>query len=93
MSRSGTLGASCTSSVDVKGDNQPSHLGLAVSTGSAHNVSLLRTRGQGRDDAVFVPYTTGSLRLFGERFLPNITVAVDDVARIEETEDAPAPAG
>jgi macrolide transport system ATP-binding/permease protein len=44
--------------------------------------------GQDQDDAVFVPYTTGSLRLFGQRFLRNITVAVDDVARIAETEDA-----
>ena len=44
--------------------------------------------GQDQDDAVFVPYTTGSLRLFGSRFLRNITVAVDDVARIDETEDA-----
>jgi macrolide transport system ATP-binding/permease protein len=44
--------------------------------------------GQDQDDAVFVPYTTGSLRLFGQRFLRNITVAVDDVARIDETEAA-----
>ena len=44
--------------------------------------------GQDQDDAVFVPYTTGSLRLFGQRYLRNITVAVDDVARIDETEDA-----
>ena len=32
-----------------------------------------------------MPYTTGGLRLFGQRFLRNITVAVDDVARIDET--------
>jgi macrolide transport system ATP-binding/permease protein len=44
--------------------------------------------GQDQDDAVFVPYTTGSLRLFGQRFLRNITVAVDDVARIDDTEAA-----
>jgi macrolide transport system ATP-binding/permease protein len=44
--------------------------------------------GQDQDDVVFVPYTTGSLRLFGQRFLRNITVAVDDVARIDETEAA-----
>jgi macrolide transport system ATP-binding/permease protein len=44
--------------------------------------------GQDQDDAVFVPYTTGSLRLFGQRFLRNITVAADDVARIDETEAA-----
>jgi macrolide transport system ATP-binding/permease protein len=44
--------------------------------------------GQDQDDAVFVPYTTGSLRLFGQRYLRNITVAVDDVGRIDETEAA-----
>jgi macrolide transport system ATP-binding/permease protein len=42
--------------------------------------------GSDQDDVVFVPYTTGSLRLFGQRFLRNITVAVDDVAHIEETQ-------
>ena len=42
--------------------------------------------GQDQDDTVFVPYTTGSLRLFGQRYLRSITVAVDDVARIDETQ-------
>jgi macrolide transport system ATP-binding/permease protein len=44
--------------------------------------------GQDQDDTVFVPYTTGSLRLFGQRYLRNITVAVDDVTRIDETQTA-----
>ena len=44
--------------------------------------------GQDQDDAVMIPLTTGSLRLFGQRFLRNITVAVDDVDRIDETQDA-----
>jgi macrolide transport system ATP-binding/permease protein len=44
--------------------------------------------GQDQDDTVFVPYTTGSLRLFGQRYLRNITIAVDDVARIDETQTA-----
>jgi macrolide transport system ATP-binding/permease protein len=44
--------------------------------------------GQDQDDVVFVPYTTGSLRLFGQRYLRNITVAVDDVALIGGTEAA-----
>ena len=44
--------------------------------------------GQDQDDAVFVPYTTGSLRLFGQRYLRSITVAVDDVSRIDQTEAA-----
>jgi macrolide transport system ATP-binding/permease protein len=45
-------------------------------------------QGQDQDDVVLVPLTTGGLRLFGQRFLRNITVAVDDVARIDETQDA-----
>jgi macrolide transport system ATP-binding/permease protein len=44
--------------------------------------------GQDQDDVVFVPYTTGSLRLFGQRYLRNITVAVDDVSGIDDTEAA-----
>jgi macrolide transport system ATP-binding/permease protein len=42
--------------------------------------------GADQDDVVVVPYTTGGLRLFGQRFLRNITVAVDDVSRIDETQ-------
>jgi macrolide transport system ATP-binding/permease protein len=45
-------------------------------------------QGQDQDDVVMVPLTTGGLRLFGQRFLRNITVAVDDVALIDETQDA-----
>ena len=44
--------------------------------------------GQDQDDAVFVPYTTGGLRLFGQRYLRSITVAADDVSRIDQTEAA-----
>jgi macrolide transport system ATP-binding/permease protein len=44
--------------------------------------------GSDQDDVVFVPVTTGSLRLFGQRYVRNITVAVDDVSRIDETQDA-----
>ena len=44
--------------------------------------------GSDQDDVVFVPYTTGGLRLFGQRYLRNITVAVDDVSRIDETQAA-----
>ncbi|WP_458735886.1 MacB family efflux pump subunit [Zobellella taiwanensis] len=42
--------------------------------------------GQDQDDVVFVPYTTGGLRLFGQQFLRSITVSVDEVARIGDTE-------
>ena len=46
------------------------------------------TWGADQDDVVMVPITTGSLRLLGQRYLRNITVAVEDVARIDETQDA-----
>ncbi len=42
--------------------------------------------GQDQDDIVFVPFTTGSLRLTGQRFLRNVTVAVEDVSRIDDTQ-------
>jgi macrolide transport system ATP-binding/permease protein len=45
-------------------------------------------QGADQDDVVFVPYTTGGLRLFGQRFLRNITVAVAEVSKIDETQDA-----
>jgi macrolide transport system ATP-binding/permease protein len=44
--------------------------------------------GSDQDDVVFVPVTTGSMRLFGQRHVRSITVAVDDVARIDDTQDA-----
>jgi len=47
-------------------------------------------QGQDQDDVVLVPLTTGGLRLFGQRFLRNITVAVDDVTLIDETQSAVA---
>ncbi|GLR63609.1 MacB family efflux pump subunit [Marinospirillum insulare] len=43
--------------------------------------------GQDQDDVVFIPYTTGSLRIFGQRFLRNVTVAVDDVSQMDLTQD------
>jgi macrolide transport system ATP-binding/permease protein len=46
--------------------------------------------GADQDDVVFVPVTTGSMRLFGQRHVRSITVAVDDVARIDATQDAVA---
>ena len=44
--------------------------------------------GQDQDDVVLVPLTTGSLRLFGQRFLRTITVAVEDVSQIDDTQEA-----
>ncbi len=43
--------------------------------------------GSDQDDVAFVPLTTGSLRLFGQRHLRSITVAVEDVGRIDATQD------
>ena len=44
--------------------------------------------GQDQDDMVLIPYTTGSMRITGQRFLRNVTVAVADVDRINETQGA-----
>lgn len=44
--------------------------------------------GQDQDDIVFVPFTTGSLRITGQRFLRNVTIAVEDVALIDDTQAA-----
>ncbi|MDR0565383.1 MAG: MacB family efflux pump subunit [Azoarcus sp.] len=44
--------------------------------------------GQDQDDVVLVPYTTGSMRITGQRYLRNATIAVDNVAFINETQAA-----
>lgn len=44
--------------------------------------------GGDRDDAVFVPLTTGLIRLFGQNYLGGITVKVRDVERIDSTQQA-----
>jgi macrolide transport system ATP-binding/permease protein len=44
--------------------------------------------GSDQDDVVFVPYATSSLRLSGQRYLRNVTVAVNDVKRIDDTQAA-----
>lgn len=44
--------------------------------------------GADRDDTVFVPLTTGLIRLFGQNYLGGITVRVQDVMRIDETQQA-----
>jgi macrolide transport system ATP-binding/permease protein len=44
--------------------------------------------GDDQDDIVMVPYATSQLRLSGQRFLRNVTVAVQDVSRIDETQSA-----
>ncbi|MBI4291689.1 MAG: MacB family efflux pump subunit [Betaproteobacteria bacterium] len=44
--------------------------------------------GEDQDDNVFVPHTTASVQLLGHRHLHHITIAVDNEARIDETEGA-----
>lgn len=41
--------------------------------------------GRDQDDVVFVPLSTGSLRLFGQQHLSNITVEVDDTSQLDAT--------
>lgn len=42
--------------------------------------------GGDQDDTAWVPYTTGLVRLFGSNYLSGITIKVEDVSQIEETE-------
>ncbi|MFM9916487.1 MAG: MacB family efflux pump subunit [Rhizobacter sp.] len=44
--------------------------------------------GADQDDTVLVPYATSSLRLSGQRYLRSVTVAVDDVTQIDDTQAA-----
>jgi macrolide transport system ATP-binding/permease protein len=44
--------------------------------------------GSDQDDVVLMPLSTGYMRLFGRRFVNSITVYVDDVGRVAETEEA-----
>ncbi|MGB4498761.1 MAG: MacB family efflux pump subunit [Methylococcaceae bacterium] len=46
------------------------------------------TMGNDRDDTIFVPLTTGLIRLFGQNYLGGITVKVCDVSKIDETQQA-----
>lgn len=43
--------------------------------------------GRDADDVVFVPVTTGSLRLLGRNYLQSITVAVKDIGAIDATQE------
>ncbi|MGK9169090.1 MacB family efflux pump subunit [Inquilinus limosus] len=42
--------------------------------------------GADQDDIAFMPLSTGSLRVFGKRFVRSITVQVEDMARIDDTQ-------
>lgn len=43
--------------------------------------------GADQDDVIYVPLTTGMLRLFGQRYVRTITVQVQDVTRINDTQE------
>ncbi len=43
--------------------------------------------GNDQDDKVLIPITTGSLRIFGRRFLRNITISVDDENAMTEVQE------
>lgn len=44
--------------------------------------------GGDQDDVIFVPLTTGLVRLFGHNYLSNMTVRVENLDRIDETQEA-----
>ncbi|RYZ85579.1 MAG: FtsX-like permease family protein, partial [Moraxellaceae bacterium] len=44
--------------------------------------------GQDQDDKIFVPYTTGSLRIIGYRHLRNVTISVDDANYMDEVQES-----
>jgi macrolide transport system ATP-binding/permease protein len=43
--------------------------------------------GADQDDIIYVPLSTGMLRLFGQRYVRTITVQVEDVTRINDTQE------
>ncbi|HSC18319.1 MAG TPA: MacB family efflux pump subunit [Rhizomicrobium sp.] len=43
--------------------------------------------GNDQDDVVFVPLSTGMLRIFGQRYLRSITLAVNDLSAMEAVQD------
>lgn len=43
--------------------------------------------GADQDDIIYVPLSTGMLRLFGQRYVRTITVQVQDVSRINDTQE------
>jgi macrolide transport system ATP-binding/permease protein len=43
--------------------------------------------GNDQDDVVFIPLSTGMLRIFGQRFVRSITVAVSDLTAMDQVQD------
>ena len=46
------------------------------------------TSGTDMDDVIFIPITTGRMRLFGKRYVRSITVQVSDVTKMDATQQA-----
>lgn len=44
--------------------------------------------GQDQDDKILVPYTTGSLRIMGRRFLRNVTISVDSEENMNDVQSS-----
>jgi macrolide transport system ATP-binding/permease protein len=43
--------------------------------------------GSDQDDAVFIPYTTGLIRLFGGAYLNGLTVKITDLNKLDQTQE------
>jgi macrolide transport system ATP-binding/permease protein len=43
--------------------------------------------GNDTDDVIFVPLTTGMLRVFGQRFVRTVTIAVDDLSKMDAVQE------
>jgi macrolide transport system ATP-binding/permease protein len=56
---------------------------IGIMRGKGANAS-----GNDMDDIVFTPITTGALRIYGQRYARTVTVAVDDVDKIDATQSA-----
>jgi macrolide transport system ATP-binding/permease protein len=56
-------------------------IGVMVSKGAS-------SFGNDQDDVIFVPYTTGIIRVFGKNYLSSISVRVSDVDKIDATQGA-----
>ena len=66
---------------------------IAINNNPFLVIGVLEAKGAGSngndmDDQIFVPITTGSQRIYGQRYARTITVAVADVAKIDATQAA-----
>ena len=82
-----------TTSAALFGDSSPIGEFVMINNLLFQVVGVMSERGASpmgsdQDDVVFVPYSTSSLRLSGQRYLRNVTVAVEDVDRIDDTQEA-----